>query len=513
MKTSPFRRSVHRAIFSLLLLMMPIVVLGQVSFPSDPKTMAECNEVALQMRDLQERESEQRRLKYREVEGRGYDTGGDKYRALMDLIDEQGKEADKLRNERYALEQVCRTAARKHEQLSDQVVREMKEAYDKAKNAYDQASTMVERIRNTPDAYARRNEAHSSELEDKMNTAKSYILDFQRKSDVVGAVQNASFFQLKSQMQQLNGDMVALESAIQSVRAGDDGNRTPAPKPTETAAAAAGSTAGIADALQQNLNQARDWFSRAFQTEQKPASAEGDDRTRAAPEPVAPAAPAAPPMNTPEQRVAAARAQCAASESTCQSSCMGVAALGLLSLFTRNNAAATEAGNQTQLCSNRCDQAKSSCDQQVSALESGNLQPSGGGSGSASASAVAGTGRTGLPFAECQRQENASDIGSKLTALPDNNTNLKTRGIIAASDFMIQTYSQCLPDQRAQQMVGQYRTTREQTLRTCRQISSVDNCLESPFNAGAQRGQSAGASGPVVKPASGCLSPFVRGAC
>jgi hypothetical protein len=90
-------------------------------------------------------------------------------------------------------------------------------------------------------------------------------------------------------------------------------------------------------------------------------------------------------------------------------------------------------------------------------------------------------GKTGLPFAECQRQENASDIGRKLTALPDSNTNLKTRGIIVASDFMIKTYSQCLPDQRAQQMVNQYRTTRAQTLRTCQQVSSSDNCLVSPF--------------------------------
>lgn len=90
-------------------------------------------------------------------------------------------------------------------------------------------------------------------------------------------------------------------------------------------------------------------------------------------------------------------------------------------------------------------------------------------------------GRTGLAMDECLRQENASDIGNKLTALPDSNLNLKMRGTIAACDFMIQTYSKCLPDQRAQQVVNQYKATREQTLRTCRQVSSADNCLESPF--------------------------------
>ena len=94
---------------------------------------------------------------------------------------------------------------------------------------------------------------------------------------------------------------------------------------------------------------------------------------------------------------------------------------------------------------------------------------------------VTAGGDKGLPIEECQRQESASDVGRKLSALPAGNTNLQLRGIVVASDFMIRTYSQCLPNQRAQQIVAQYRKTREDSLRTCRQISSSDNCLTSPF--------------------------------
>lgn len=90
-------------------------------------------------------------------------------------------------------------------------------------------------------------------------------------------------------------------------------------------------------------------------------------------------------------------------------------------------------------------------------------------------------GAGGQPLAECRRVEDASDIPQRMAALPQDNVNLMTRGIIVASDFMIATYSACLPDATAQQIVAQYRKTREETLRTCRQVSTSDNCLESPF--------------------------------
>lgn len=75
-----------------------------------------------------------------------------------------------------------------------------------------------------------------------------------------------------------------------------------------------------------------------------------------------------------DERISAARQQCAASESSCNTGCLGIGAVGLISLFSRNSAGASAASDQVQQCSSRCDQEKSACDQQVVALEQEKLQ-------------------------------------------------------------------------------------------------------------------------------------------
>lgn len=471
MRASPIRSFVLAAAFNLPLLAAPVAALGQASFPDNPKTNAECDGPALQMRDLRDRLSELHRQKFKEVEATDFPTGGEKYRALMVLIDVQGAESDKLRQEHNALEKACRTAARKNEQVAQQVLRELKEGYEKAKRSYEQAKAIVEQIQNSPaDAYAKRNEAHSPALESQMNTAKQYILDFQPKAEIVGAIQDAAFFQLKSEVQQLNGDITALESAIRSIRSADAASSPPDPRPETTATGTDINVADIADTLQKGVSQAMGWLGNIFSGDQKPSSGASADGTGASPAPAeSPVEPVAySPVTAPAPRALTAGEQCAASDQTCRTACMGVAALGILSLFTRNNAAASEAGNQTQLCSNRCDEARNSCEQQASAEQSGGP-------------AVSAGGARGLPVAECHRQANASDLGAKLNALPRDNNVLLLRGAIHNLDFLIRTYTQCLPDQETQKAINGWNTQREQSLRTCRQISSGDNCLTSPF--------------------------------
>ena len=284
---------------------------------------------------------------------------------------------------------------------------------------------------------------------------------------------------------------------------------------------------GIAGLMEKGISKVSDWFSKTFTSEQKsPASKEEENSKREAgswvdknladtqaradserlervreAERVANQTPAERLTNSYDQRIANARQQCAASENTCQKGCIAVGAVGLLGILFGNGAGSNVASAQVEQCSNRCDQAKSSCEQAVSTLEQEKAQainettrgPSAGASANTVTSSATGAnagGRTGtvtaggdkgLPIEECQRQESASDVGRKLSALPAGNTNLQLRGIVVASDFMIRTYSQCLPNQRAQQIVAQYRKTREDSLRTCRQISSSDNCLTSPF--------------------------------
>lgn len=82
-----------------------------------------------------------------------------------------------------------------------------------------------------------------------------------------------------------------------------------------------------------------------------------------------------------DERISAARQQCAASESSCNTGCLGIAAVGLISAFSRNSAGASAATEQMQQCTNRCDQEKSVCDQQVAALEREKSQVLMGGAG------------------------------------------------------------------------------------------------------------------------------------
>lgn len=90
-----------------------------------------------------------------------------------------------------------------------------------------------------------------------------------------------------------------------------------------------------------------------------------------------------------DQRISAARQQCAASEGSCNTACIGIGALGLFSALSGNRAAASATQDQLQQCSNRCDQAKSSCDQQVASLEDEKQQAIGGGNSASQQAGVA----------------------------------------------------------------------------------------------------------------------------
>lgn len=536
MTTSLFRPYLLRIALSIPLLISPVTVLGAMSFPSNPQTRAECDGPAAQMRAMAERESALRRQEYKEAEAMSYESAGARYRALMQLMAKHGKENDRIRKERYALEKTCRAAARANQKLAAESkqgavnsILELKGAYEKAKGAYEKAKDIYEKSKATPSefienaannakdkivggvvesAYARRNNAYSDALERAMNKAKQNILDLVPKSQIVGAIQDASFDQLKSQIQQLHGDMAALESAIQSVRA--EAPPTSRDAGTEALPRRGGNSGS---ALFQNaINQAEQ------EEKDRPARVARERAVKAA-------AVAAEARQTPEdrlrknydQRITAAREQCTASKESCDSGCTGVAVVGLLTMFASKGAGADEASAQIQQCSNRCDGAKSSCDEQVSNLEHEKLQaisdarnpPRPTSSSSGMAQAPSGGGARGLPVEECHRQANASNLGDKLNAIPRSDTVLLLRGTIHNLDFLIRTYTQCLPEQGSQNAINGWKMQREQSLRTCRQISSSDNCLDSPFNAAANQDLKRW----TPPKSSKCLSPFIKGAC
>lgn len=167
-----------------------------------------------------------------------------------------------------------------------------------------------------------------------------------------------------------------------------------------------GGAEGIAGMLEKGVSTVSDWFNKAFLSEQKPTSKEEEskreagawvdknladtqaradreqeERNRKAQEAsarlerareaerLANQTPAERITDGFDQRIATARQQCVANDSSCNSGCMAVAAVGVLSIFMARGSASSAVSEQVQQCSNRCDQAKSSCEQEVSALE------------------------------------------------------------------------------------------------------------------------------------------------
>lgn len=85
-------------------------------------------------------------------------------------------------------------------------------------------------------------------------------------------------------------------------------------------------------------------------------------------------------------------------------------------------------------------------------------------------------------YEQCVQVENTSGLASKLDGLPNNNVNLKTRGIIAVSDFMIKNYQQCQSDTRCQTIINQYQKLKTDTLLVCEKSSTdPSTCTQSPF--------------------------------
>jgi hypothetical protein len=93
-----------------------------------------------------------------------------------------------------------------------------------------------------------------------------------------------------------------------------------------------------------------------------------------------------------DRRINQARQQCSLSEAGCNKGCLGIGAVGIFSALMGNSAGASSSQAQLQQCSNRCDQAKSTCEQNVAALEQEKSQALAGGSGANSGGAAGGAG-------------------------------------------------------------------------------------------------------------------------
>ena len=88
----------------------------------------------------------------------------------------------------------------------------------------------------------------------------------------------------------------------------------------------------------------------------------------------------------------------------------------------------------------------------------------------------------GLDPATCQAQLNpVADRMNRTTASAGGNTVLLLRAIIATVDESVAISRQCLPNSEVQAFIDSELVKRANSLVTCRQISSADNCEVSPF--------------------------------
>ena len=250
--------------FSIILLLTPIIVLGEVAFPANPQTRAECKGLAAEMRALVDRARALRDEKYKEADAKDYDSGGDKYRALMQLMAKNAKEYDREREELYELEKTCNAAAKVNEDQPAAgnnsrdarmaTLKEAKEIYEDAKEKYNQAKELGSFLAESDkekvitalkyakgkldsainsivkDAYTKRNDAYSEMMNEAMDDAKGSILNPVPKSPIVGAIQKASFEQLKMEMQQSSGTISALMTTINNFDSGTSSPSTGALK-------------------------------------------------------------------------------------------------------------------------------------------------------------------------------------------------------------------------------------------------------------------------------------------
>jgi len=436
-------------------LLLPATVLGGVDFPKNPKTQAECDGPAEQLRAMSNAEHNKAEALMKERdklrltrECSSDDRCRNAYYAQAHeyylQIDAHFRERDRLTQLRRKLETECRRIARANEKVTEETRKAEYErersALQQARAAYERMKQDFERVRQLgqaitePDkalldadmrmaksemdemlssmrdqAYVKRNYTYSPGLNDAMDSAKQGIVDPVSGSPVVSAVQDESFNHLKSQMQQLNGEMNQLTQRINTFknasaddeppllsRDGSSGADLMAGKQPEADEAAKQAAADSARQWQDALNIAR------------PAiEANGSSDTRA-----------------------------------------------LLGAVERYKGTGQRG-------------------------DSGGGSYSAGGGGPADLIPAPGPG--GKDRKVCEAQLNASPYPAKLNAIPRGETVLLMRGTIATLRDSIRIANQCLPDPDVQQAINEWSATLRQTYTTCQQVSSTDNCLVSPF--------------------------------
>lgn len=272
-------------------MLAPALALANVEFPADPQAAAECAGPAKTLRDMYAAEDAAAVEASKKAGAIRFSDCGDDDRCRADLRRQHAyysdlatmhfRKRDELSNERYEGERKCHATARANERKAEDATRRQQEslkkayeAFEKAKEFHEQARAIYRKgqeatkflsasdkeragmllklageqvddlARHVLDAaYSKRNNAHSEPLDKALIAAKGEILNRAPRSPLVAAIQDASFDRLKSQVQQLYGDMETLVAAMDRIDTGPS-SQSPSKDPAPVALPRRGNTSG-----------------------------------------------------------------------------------------------------------------------------------------------------------------------------------------------------------------------------------------------------------------------------
>jgi len=207
-------------------LLLPVAVLGNVVFPTNPQTRAECDGPATQLRAMSQAEHDKAVALMREenkihltmecasdrrCEANYYAQHHDYYLRISAHF----RERDRLSNLRYKLETQCRRIARANEKVTEATIQAEQErqrsmmqrardAYHKMKQNYERVKALGKNLTESDklSLQADMQEADSSmaDLNDTMDDAKRLILDPVPNHPIVRGFQDSAFKKFKQQM-------------------------------------------------------------------------------------------------------------------------------------------------------------------------------------------------------------------------------------------------------------------------------------------------------------------------
>jgi len=431
-------------------LLLPVAVLGNVVFPTNPQTRAECDGPATQLRAMSQAEHDKAVALMREenkihltmecasdrrCEANYYAQHHDYYLRISAHF----RERDRLSNLRYKLETQCRRIARANEKVTEATIQAEQErqrsmmqrardAYHKMKQNYERVKALGKNLTESDklSMQADMQEADRSmaDLNDTMDDAKRLILDPVPNHPIVRGFQDSAYKKFKQQMFNTRRAVNQYEQMMEAFQ--------PESEPTQEA------QEDDSPFMRRSGGSATSMF--RGDPDGKEAAANAEEK----------------------RRVVASLAN--------QKHMMEESA-DMLRKAAPDSSDARSAANALEVVTGK-----------VSPASVRTSMNGGGGGGGSGVGYTPHPAKHGLNINECGKELALSNIEQKLDQLPDTETVTQLRGTIAVMKFQIDVFAQCLPDPEAKKTIDSWMETLISSQKACAGVASdPGSCNRAPF--------------------------------